>query len=266
MNLDSVGSIIWQKSLGGTTYDIAYSIQQTNDNGFIISGESNSIDGDVSNNHGNIDYWILKLDSIGTIQWQNSYGGTLGESSRYITQTNDSGYLAFGQALSGNGDVSGTNGGGDYWLVKLSQTGIFEWQKCLGGNSNDFGYSCIQTIDGGYLAVGSSESNNGDVTGNHGMADFWIVKLSSLGTSLFELADEKLIEVYPNPTNSILNLISKEEILGSKYIICDVIGKIILEGTIESSKMQIDLNFLSIGTYFLSLKANMNYSVKLYKE
>jgi len=184
VKLTSTGIIEWQKSLGGTDYDIARSIIQTTDGGYIVAGSSCSNDGDVTGHQGFttiFDYWIVKLSSSGIIEWQKSFGGTSDDVARFIIQTTDGGYIVAGSSSSNNGDVTGNHGATDYWIVKLSSLGIIEWQKSLGGTSNDVARSIIQTTDGGYIVAGESSSNDGDVTGNHGATDYWIVKLSSLG-------------------------------------------------------------------------------------
>jgi len=63
----SAPAIEWQRSLGGTNDDDGNSIQQTSDGGFIVAGSSHSNNGDVSGNHGNYDYWIVKLGPTGTL-------------------------------------------------------------------------------------------------------------------------------------------------------------------------------------------------------
>ena len=175
-------SIQWQKSLGGLSLDYAYSIKQTNDGGFIVAGQSSSNDGNVSGNHGNADYWVVKLNDTGTIEWQKSLGGTGLEYVRSIQQTNQGGYIVAGYSESNDGDVSGNHGGLDYWVVKLTSNGTIEWQKSLGGTGYDFALSIQQTNDGGYIVAGSSYSSDGDVSGNHGGGDYWVVKLTNLGS------------------------------------------------------------------------------------
>src|SRR5205809_308804 len=86
-------SIEWQKSLGGTDGEEAYSLQQTTDGGFIVAGRSNSNDGDVSGNHGNYDYWILKLDSLGDLIWQKSLGGSNDDIALSVEQTAEGGFI-----------------------------------------------------------------------------------------------------------------------------------------------------------------------------
>ena len=185
VKLNSLGSIQWQKSLGGSANEIASSIQQTTDGGYIVVGQSTSNDGDVTGHHGiiiNDDYWVVKLDNSGNIQWQKSLGGTQNDSGLSIQQTTDGGYIVTGYSGSNDGDVTGNHGTIDYWVVKLDNSGNIQWQKSLGGTGDENGYFIQQTLDGGYIVAGYSNSNDGDVTGNNGANDYWVVKLDSLGS------------------------------------------------------------------------------------
>jgi len=177
VKLSNSGTIEWQKTLGGANDDFAFSIKQTLDGGYIVSGATNSNDGDVSGNHGSFDYWIVKLNNIGIIQWQKTLGGSGEDAAESIVQTTDGGYIVAGYSESNDGDVSGNHGGTDFWVVKLSNTGIIEWQKALGGTGYDYAYFIIQ-VGSGYVVAGTANSNDGDVSGNHGSFDFWVVSLS----------------------------------------------------------------------------------------
>ena len=184
VKLSASGSIEWQKSLGGAQYDEATSIQQTREGGYIIAGSSTSNDGDVSGNHGGLDYWLVKLDTSGNIQWQKSLGGSKQYLAYSVDQTKDDGYIVAGYSQSNDGDVSGHHGTtkyADYWIVKLSASGSIEWQKSLGGAKYDEATSIQQVKEGGYIIAGSSTSNDGDVSGNHGGLDYWLVRLSAAG-------------------------------------------------------------------------------------
>lgn len=174
-------NIIWQQSFGGSLFDVSYSSCLTSDTGYIIAGETHSIDGDVIGNHGESDYWIIKLDALGTLQWQKCLGGSSDDYLKSIQNTSDGGYIVAGSSNSNNGDVSGNHGSHDFWIVKLNDTGNLQWQKSLGGSDFEMAYSVQQTTDGGYIIAGSSNSNDGDVSGNHGSNDFWIVKLDNTG-------------------------------------------------------------------------------------
>jgi hypothetical protein len=181
VKLNSSGDILWQKCLGGTYDDYARSIQQTSDTGFILAGYTFSNDGDVSGNHGFSDAWVVKLNSSGDIIWQKCFGGTNEDYAYSIQQTSDSGFIVAGYTFSNDGDVSGYHGYFDYWVVKLNSSGDIEWQKCLGGTYYDYAYSIQQTSNGGFIVAGSTNSNNGDVSGYHGYFDYWVVKLNSSG-------------------------------------------------------------------------------------
>jgi len=181
VKLNSSGNIQWQKSLGGSGFDEAYSIQQTSDGGYIVAGISSSNDGDVTGNHGNYDYWVVKLDPSGNIQWQKSLGGTNPDLANAIRQTSDNGYIVAGYTLSNNGDVTVNYGFRDYWIVKLDSSGNIQWQKSLGGSGMDQAHDVQQTQDGGYIIAGYVLSSDGDVTNYQGSRDYWIVKLDPSG-------------------------------------------------------------------------------------
>jgi hypothetical protein len=182
VKLSSTGDIEWQKSLGGSNGDNGRSIHQTADGGYIAAGASCSNDGDVTANSGNgdrgfCDYWVAKLSGSGELQWQKSLGGSGDDQAFSARQTADGGFIAAGGSESNDGDVSGSRGKADMWVVKILAGGELEWQMPLGGTGNDWASAVQQTADGGFIAIGSSDSNDGDVSGNHGDMDVWVVKL-----------------------------------------------------------------------------------------
>ncbi len=194
MKINSAGTMQWQKSLGGTGNDEARSIIQTADGGFAVAGYSQSNDGDVTGHHGLLttqDYWIVKLDTAGTIEWQHSFGGTKNDLAFSIIQTTDHGYAVAGYTFSNDGDVTGLHLNGsttfdDYWILKLDSTGTMQWQKCLGGVLNEEAHSIIQNADGGYTIAGITNSNySGDVGALIGSSDYWVVKIDALGSILW---------------------------------------------------------------------------------
>lgn len=182
VKLDCSGAVQWQRSLGGSEEDRAYEVAQTSDGGFIIAGYSSSIDGDVTSNNGFSDYWIVKLDSNGSIEWQSSLGGSGLDFASSIAQTSDGGYIVAGSSNSTDGDVTNNHGVNDYWIAKLDNFGIIQWQKSFGGSIQDYAFSIAQTSDGGYIVAGEASSIDGDVTNNHGGSDCWVLKLDIVGT------------------------------------------------------------------------------------
>lgn len=185
VKLDNSGNIQWQKSLGGSDYDYAYSVKQTSDGGYIVAGRTESNDGDVTGYHGSVhpDFWIVKLDTTGNIQWQKSIGGSSHDVAYSIQQTSDGGYIVAGESSSTDGDAVGhlPYNNTDLWIVKINSTGNIQWQKSFGGYGSEVAFDAKQTSDGGYIVAGATASNSGDVTLLYGEYDYWVLKLDSVG-------------------------------------------------------------------------------------
>lgn len=194
VKLDSLGEIDWQNTIGGSGPDYLNSIQQTFDNGFILGGQSSSgISGDKTEpllGGGYSDYWVVKIDSIGNIQWQNTIGGDNYDYLYTIKQTSDSGYVLGGYSSSNISFDKTENcmGDKDFWVVKLNTIGNIEWQNTIGGNGEDEFHALQQTIDGGYVVAGWSSSGiSGDKTDScRGERDFWVVKLDETGQLIWQ--------------------------------------------------------------------------------
>ncbi len=187
------GDIVWSKTYGGSSDERATSISATSDGGFIISGHSRSSDGDVSGNEGFHDYWILKIDAFGNIQWDRNFGFAGSDQAFKVFETRDGGYFATGfldvSASNGQGN-DGRNGGylhgvGEYWAIKMDASGNRIWRRFFGGTNNDRSYDALQTADDGFLLVGASESDDFDITDSKGSYDFWAVRLSDAGDLLW---------------------------------------------------------------------------------
>jgi PKD repeat protein len=184
VKLDHSGNPSWKRCLGGRYIDEARSIQQTADGGYVVAGYSYSDDGDATGNHGNTkDFWVVKLDSSGSLSWQRSLGGFKNEEASSVSQTADGGYITAGYTESHDSDVIGKHGARDIWVVRLDPTGQLLWQDCLGGSGDEEARS-IQTIDGGYVVAGATASDNGDVSGCQGGLDFWVAKLKAINCTI----------------------------------------------------------------------------------
>jgi hypothetical protein len=184
--LNDSGTVRWKKCYGGSGLDWATSIEVTAEGGYIVAGSTTSNDGDVSGNHGNHDAWVLKLSDTASVAWGRSLGGGAYDAATDITQTTDGGYIMVGNTRSNDGDVIGNHGVSDAWIVKLNGLGEIVWANAMGGSADDSFTSVRQTADGGYIAAGSTSSNDGDVSENHGGDDIWIVKLDAAGGILWQ--------------------------------------------------------------------------------
>jgi hypothetical protein len=186
VKLNNQGILEWQRSYGGSALDEAWSIQSTTDGGYVFAGRTSSHDGDITDWYGGFDYWVVKLNSTGEIDWQKTIGGTGYDMCYSIKQTFDGGYILIGESNSTDGDVLGLIGSSDFWVVKLSSTGIVEWQKTLGSSSLDRGNDIIQLPTGEFLAFGHVSWQDGDVTLAYGGYDYWVAKLSHTGDLIWQ--------------------------------------------------------------------------------
>ena len=180
--------IKWQKSFGGTSFDFVSWSLPTLDGGGIVIGATNSVDSLVAGNHGGQDAWVVKVDADGVLQWQKCFGGSLSDNFLEILATSDGNYVLSGRSTSSDGDVSLNKGLDDYWILKIDGAGNILWEKTYGGSQSDIARGCVQAPDGSFYITGSSSSTDGDVTGNHGLGDSWVIKLDSAGNLLWQKA------------------------------------------------------------------------------
>jgi len=183
-------------------------------------------------------------------------GGTNDDGVSYIQQSIDGGYIVAGNSYSNDGDVTGHHGGIDYWIVKLDASGTIEWEKSLGGSDDDVANFILQIADGGYIVAGSSKSYDGDVIGNHGVADMWIVKLGGTsGIHDMEHDTSALFSLYPNPNKGIF-ILEGAAAPGSYTIsITNLLGQELHQqaAKVNGDKLHVELNAgeLAAGTYYL---------------
>ncbi len=209
---NDTGGVLWQKSYGGSAQDRFTQIIRTNDGGYLAAGFTASNDGDVSGNNGGLDYWVVKTDDTGAIQWSKCYGGSNHEQintilygggaplmAGLIKTTADGGYVLAGTTNSNDKDVSGYHGAthttgnyrGDIWLIKIDSLGVLKWQKCIGGSMNEWPSTILNTADKGFVIAAVTSSSDGDAAGSaqHGGrhsvsegGDYWVIKTDSMGT------------------------------------------------------------------------------------
>ncbi len=196
VKVDVNGNKEWDRTLGGSSADYLFSLQQTSDFGYILGGGSASIiSGDkTEGNRGEIcptypidcsdpsDFWVVKLDADGKKEWDRTFGGAGHEFIFSLQQTIDGGYILVGPSTSGISEdkSEASKGYFDFWLINLDEDGSKKWDKSIGGDSFDYFPYIQQTSDGSYILGGTSNSGiSGDKTEFYrGLEDYWIVKLS----------------------------------------------------------------------------------------
>jgi hypothetical protein len=193
-------TIEWQHCYGGSGAEGVLGVDNSPDGGYILAGHTQFYtqagpDGDVSNppHNGASDIWVVKISATGQLEWEHCYGGSDTEGSRAVRSTSDGGYIVVGPTSSSNGDVSGCPGTNNspgfsaFWVLKLAADGTLEWQRCLGGSQTELPQSVMETVYGGFLVGGYTTSNDGDVSGNAGGRDAWLVKLANDGSLDWQL-------------------------------------------------------------------------------
>ncbi|UCE29017.1 MAG: hypothetical protein JSV85_07105 [Candidatus Bathyarchaeota archaeon] len=204
---DSAGNVEWNQTYGGAGVDGAWSIVETGDGGYAIVGYTESYGA------GNADFWLVKTDSAGNVEWNQTYGGTGVDEAYSLVATSDGGYALVGQIggnsslvkvdSSGNQEFNSTYGGAneeyaasvietsdggyaiagsiefwgpDFWLVKTDSVGNEQWARRYGGEGTEVAHSVVQADDGGYVLAGYTNSIGA------GQYDFWLVKFDSVGS------------------------------------------------------------------------------------
>jgi len=155
----------WSRTFGGSENDLGYSVRQTRDGGYILLGTTESYGA------GDYDFWLIKTDAQGNMQWDRTFGGSEDDWGYSVQQTSDGGYILFGGTWSGYGD---------FWLIKTDAQGNKEWDRTFGGSEDDWGWSVQQTSDGGYILLGYTYSYGA------GLADFWLIRTDSQGNKQWE--------------------------------------------------------------------------------
>lgn len=163
---DSLGIVEWEKTFGGGNYDVAYSIEETADGGFILAG-GKELSGRLS------DVCVIRLNAGGTLLWEKTFGGTEWDVAHSVRQTSDGGYIVAGYTESSG------NGLSDFFILKLDGNGNEEWRRTYGGSDYDEAYSVRQTSDGGYVIAGFTEFFE------NGESDFCILRIDSSGNEIW---------------------------------------------------------------------------------
>ena len=172
----------WIKTFGGTSSDWGYSVQQTTDGGYIITGGTGpSMVNDV---------WLIKTDNAGNKMWDRTNGGTSEDFGLSVQETTDGGYIITGTTRSFGA------GGYDVWLIKIDNAGDEMWNRTFGGTEDELGFSVQQTTDGGYIVTGTTSSFG---VGNY---DVWLIKTDKDGKFRNRISIntiiQGLLERFPN--------------------------------------------------------------------
>lgn len=251
IKLSGTGTLIWQKSIGGSGSDYLWDVIESTDGGYVLTGSTTSTNGDIAANNGSLDTWIAQLDEQGVVEWGHTFGGSEAEEGYKIVEVSAGNFVVFGTAASANGDVSTNQGEIDYWMFAVNAAGTIQWEKTIGGSSWDIALAGTLTSDGGFIIGGSTSSNSGDVTENNGADDAWVVKLNPQGLGIASMQQNEVI-VYPTVTNGPVVIQSKSLI--EQVTVYTITGTVALTITGQpATQVSIDVSALSTGNYLVEV-------------
>lgn len=181
LKINAGGVVQWSKCFGGTKNEELFDIEIINGTTY-LAGFANSIDGDIPPNQKNYDVWLLAIDGNGNKVFSKIYGGSQNDVAYTMTKSADGRSLTLaGYTTSTDGDVTGSKGAQDYWILNVDLNGKLNWQRTMGGSDAEYARSVITDRDSGYIVGGVTYSDDGDVNDHIDNGDFWTIKLSRSG-------------------------------------------------------------------------------------
>ena len=184
LRLDKNGDTLWTKKYGGEGEDNLQSICKTEEGGYLLVGNSNYPDGDSSLCKGQIDTWLIRVDSLGNRLWSKVYGGSQNDVIFDIISfsgNDHKGFAMVGYTESSDHEwqTNPNKGKKDLWLLIVDEVGKIISNRSFGGSENDLGLSIIQDKLGNWLICGMTESEDGDLSENAGQGDAWVLRISN---------------------------------------------------------------------------------------
>ncbi len=208
---DDTPATEWDHRYGGTGLDSLVTVLLTADGGYLLAGSSTSpVGGDLTEpSRGGADYWLVKVDALGAVQWQHRYGGPANDWLAAASPSPDGGYLLAGTTFSGVGGelTEASRGRRDLWVLKVDALGSLQWQHRYGGSGNEYAATVEADPDGGFVVGASTTSagGSGEVSQpSRGGTDYWLLRLSAQGTVLWDKrlggsGEDVLAGVAPRP-------------------------------------------------------------------
>ena len=176
VKVNDTGGLVWERSFGGSGIDVAYDIERTEDNAYVIAGHTFSTDQDITENHGESDAWLIKINEAGELIWEQTYGGSGFDSANSVKQTADGGFLIAGNSRSSDQDLSENSGENDMWVIKTDPNGKLLWQNTQGGSGIDFGFDATEHGENGVILVGQSGSPEFNSENHQGGSDLVVIR------------------------------------------------------------------------------------------
>lgn len=260
ISADSNGNIIDSDCFAVTSnfannFNLVNKIINTSDGGQLLlgKGRGNGNTGAV----GQQDFRAIKIDANGLVQWEKHYGGYENDEGISAKQTSDGGYILVGKTSSNSGQISNPSSyyvSQDGWIVKISATGVLEWNRKIGGGSIDEFFDVEEMSPNEFIVVGETRSTNFDCATSGGRR-FWVSKISN---SLLSTSDQNSNTnfIYPNPANNILYL--SESFHVTEVFISDMSGRKLIYKKAEGIT-QVDVSAMTTGIYLVTVRSAGKY-------
>jgi Divergent InlB B-repeat domain len=185
VRLDTSGSLLWERTFGGSWYDTLTCVAPASDGGFLLGGNSqNGVNSD--------DFRVIRIDASGNQMWERFYGSYASETLVAIKPTSDGGFILAGNSSSAGGSTNKTSpnwGGGDFWIVKIDSYGNRLWDQSFGSSDSE-ALRCLEPAsDGGFFLGGYSQASGGNKTSPaFGATDYWVVRVDQNGNRLWDIS------------------------------------------------------------------------------
>ncbi len=257
--IDGNGNLLSSKTFGGSGSDEGSSIYIDNNSDLLIGGTSTSKDVDIKTNYGDKDAVVLKVDSNFNPYWIKNYGGSGEDFFHSIIQSKEGGYIFTLPTQSADIDAKGNQGAADILVVKVNDTGKIEWNATYGGSSGESGSRIYQQADSTYVLGCINNSKDGDVKGNNGSADGWLVRLGRKPLNINPIVTNE-IDVYPTITNGIVYMTMPVQQNEPQIRLYNLVGKEV-GTTIEQqgNEYAVKINAAAVaGMYVLQIISNEN--------
>lgn len=178
VKLDANGEFQWFRYYGGTQNDRISDVIQSNDGGYVMVGYSESDNFDITDNKGSYDYWVVKIQENGMLDWKHNFGGSGIDQAFGVTNTGNNSFLIVGKSNSTDKDIKNPIGGFDAWVIHLDHHGELIWEKSFGGTEFDTATTIKKLANGNFGIVGNSRSSF-DGKPNNGQNDFWMFEIDN---------------------------------------------------------------------------------------
>jgi hypothetical protein len=250
MKLASNGDLLWAQTYGvSSANNIIFIVE--NDNEMLAIGRTGLGNDDAPCAHWYVNGWAVRIDLEGNLLDSRCFGGNENESFHSVLPLSGGRTILAGYTFSNDGDVSHNLGWMDAWLVMIESDLSIVWEKTYGG-SNHENALCITATEDGAIFVGSSNSSDGDLTGNNGGLDVWVAKLGPWNVGMEEIPSRPTLLAYPNPAGNILNVDLKDlSRSGLDLEVLDLTSRRVLVHKLHASTgvFTLPVDHLGAGTY-----------------